>query len=189
VAGIALVSAFQYHFQGCRLQNRAKGKKFTEKFGEAVDSIENKADFIKQRDREEIKGRIFRMLAYGAVCTKHPGFAEEVEWRVIHFPWWENSAHLHKDIEVIQGVPQPVFKIALEDIPEAGLSGFTIPALFDRIIIGPRVRSRVCVVCVFQCANLMNSDVQGGSVTSRNILVISELPPCPRREFEPGFKV
>jgi hypothetical protein len=24
VAGIALVSAFQYHFQGCRLQNRAK---------------------------------------------------------------------------------------------------------------------------------------------------------------------
>jgi hypothetical protein len=28
-------------------------------------------------------------------------------------------------------------KLALEDIPEKGLSGITIPALFDRIIIGP----------------------------------------------------
>jgi hypothetical protein len=74
---------------------------------------------------------------YGAVCTKHPGFAEEVEWRVIHFPWWENSAHLIKETEVIQGVPRPVYKIPLVDIPEEGLFGLTIPALFDRIIIGP----------------------------------------------------
>ena len=112
-------------------------KKFTEKFGEVVNNIEKEPDFIKQQSREEIKGRIFRMLAFAAVCTKHPGFTEEVEWRVIHFPWWESSPHLKKEIEVVQGVPQPVYKIPLEDIPEAGLFGFTIPALIDRIIIGP----------------------------------------------------
>jgi hypothetical protein len=61
------------------------------------------------------------MLAFAVLCTKHPGFAEEAEWRVIHCPWWENSPHLLKETELIQGVPQPVYKIALEDIPEKGL--------------------------------------------------------------------
>jgi len=112
-------------------------QEFTKKLGEVVDSIESEADFVKQQDPEEIKGRVFRMLAFAAVCTKHPGFKEEKEWRVIHFPWWESSPHLGKKIEVIQGVPQPVYKIPLKDIPEAGLFGMTVPALIDRIIIGP----------------------------------------------------
>jgi hypothetical protein len=112
-------------------------KEFAEKFDEAVSNIEKEVDFLKEQGREEIKGRLFRMLAFAVLCTKHPGFAEEVEWRVIHCPWWENSPHLLKETEVIQGVPQPVYKIPLEDIPEKGLSGITIPALIDRIIIGP----------------------------------------------------
>ena len=114
-----------------------EGKKFVKKFGEAVNSIESEADLLRHRDRNEIKARIFKMLAFGAVCTKHPGFGEEVEWRVIHFPWWENSAHLNKEIEVVQSVPQPVYKIPLIDIPEKGLHGMTIPSLIDHIIIGP----------------------------------------------------
>jgi hypothetical protein len=77
------------------------------------------------------------MLAFAAVCTKHPGFGKEVEWRVLHAPWWEKSAYLKKELEVVQGVPQAVYKIPLKDIPEAGLSRITIPALIDRIIIGP----------------------------------------------------
>lgn len=34
------------------------------------------------------------------------------------------SAHLKKEIEIIQGVPQPVYKIPLEDIPKEGLARF-----------------------------------------------------------------
>jgi hypothetical protein len=112
-------------------------KEFAEKFEEVVNNIENEVDFLKQQGREEVKGRLFRMLAFAVLCTKHPGFAEEVEWRVIHCPWWENSPHLLKETEVIQGVPQPVYKIPLQDIPAKGLTGITIPALIDRIIIGP----------------------------------------------------
>jgi hypothetical protein len=112
-------------------------ERFEEKFGEAVTNIEKEADLVRQQNREDVKARIFRVLAFAAVCTKHPGFAEELEWRVIHFPWWESSDHMTKEIEVVQGVPQPVYKIPLEDIPEKGLWGITIPALFDRIIIGP----------------------------------------------------
>ena len=36
--------------------------KFIEKFDEVVTNIENEADFIKQQDREDIKGRLFRII-------------------------------------------------------------------------------------------------------------------------------
>lgn len=144
--GVALVmnnAPFQAHAPSDVLKISASPvvyfdpEKFEEKFAEVVNNIETDADFIREQPREEIKARIFRVLAFAAVCTKHPGFAEELEWRVVHFPWWEHSDCMPKEIEVVAGVPQPVYKIPLQDIPEKGLSGITIPALFDRIIIGP----------------------------------------------------
>ena len=111
--------------------------KFAEEFGKVVNNIETGIDFLKQQDRELIiKPYLFRMLAFAAICTKHLGFAEELEWRVVHCPWWAKSAHLQRAIEVIQGVPQPIYKIPLKDIPNE-LVGVEIPALLDRIIIGP----------------------------------------------------
>lgn len=112
-------------------------QKFAEKLGEVATNIEKETDFIRQQDRKEITGRLFKMLAFGVLCTKHPGFEEEQEWRVVHCPWWEHSEYLIKEIEVIAGVPQPVYKIPLVDIPEKKLFGLTVPALIERIIIGP----------------------------------------------------
>jgi hypothetical protein len=110
---------------------------FVKAFSEVVDNIESNADFLKEQSREEIRGRLYRMFAFAAVCTKHPSFYEELEWRVMYFPWWERSEYVKREIEVIGGAPQPVHKIPLEDIAEKNLSGLTIPALIDRIIVGP----------------------------------------------------
>jgi hypothetical protein len=114
-----------------------ESNRFSEEFGKVITNIENESEFLRQQGRQEIGNRIFRMLAFAAVCTKHPGFKEELEWRVIHCPWWQNSPHVVKEVEVVGGTPQLVSKIPLKDIPEEGLSGITIPALIDRIIIGP----------------------------------------------------
>jgi hypothetical protein len=76
------------------------------------------------------------MLRFAVLSTKHPGFAEEREWRILYSPTTEPSKHLTKDIQVVGGVPQPIFKIPLRDIPEAGIAA-AIPKLLDRIIIGP----------------------------------------------------
>ena len=38
---------------------------------------------------------------------------------------------------MISGVPQPVYKIPLNDLPDEGLVGLRIPELVDRVIIGP----------------------------------------------------
>jgi len=48
-----------------------------------------------------------------------------------------SPVYLTKDIRVVNGVPQPIFKIPLKDIPDEDFVGAEIPALLDRIIIGP----------------------------------------------------
>ncbi len=110
--------------------------KFAEQFGNVLDNIETEIDFLKEKGPDLVKAYLFRMLAFAAACTKHPGFAEEVEWRVIHWPWWEKSDHLVRGIEVINGVAQPVYKIPLTNVP-GKLVGLEIPELLDHIIIGP----------------------------------------------------
>jgi hypothetical protein len=112
-------------------------QEFGNEFGHIADNIENEAGFIKTQDRELIKNYIFKMFWFAAISTKHPGFKEEKEWRVVHCPSIYPSNHLVKDIQPVQGVPQPIYKIRLEDIPDQGLTGINIPALVNRIIIGP----------------------------------------------------
>jgi hypothetical protein len=77
------------------------------------------------------------MLIYAALCTKHPGFAEEREWRVIYCPSLERSSYLINDIQAIRGAPQPIYRIPLKDIPEEGFINVEIPVLLERVIIGP----------------------------------------------------
>ncbi|MCA1198014.1 DUF2971 domain-containing protein [Sphingomonas sp. R647] len=73
-----------------------------------------------------------------ALCTKHPGFSEEREWRIFHSPILDGtSSWLRKDNEIINGVPQEVVKIALEDNAEKGVHGIDPKALVNRLIIGP----------------------------------------------------
>jgi hypothetical protein len=110
---------------------------FAREFSRVVDNINTEADFIRTQGRDAIRTFIFHMFRSAALCTKHLGFLEEKEWRVVYSPSAELSPYLIKEIQSIGGVPQPIYKIPLKDIPEEGLSGAEIPALLDRIIIGP----------------------------------------------------
>jgi Protein of unknown function (DUF2971) len=104
--------------------------------GRITSNIEQESDFFRTEGREALKSRIFYMLRSAVLSTKHPGFAEEKEWRILYCPTAEPSAHLTKEVLVVKGVPQPVYKIPLVNISEAGLAA-AIPQLLDRIIIGP----------------------------------------------------
>src|ERR1700751_16912 len=74
---------------------------FMNRFNEVVNNVERDQDFLKEQSREEIRVRLYRMFAFGAACTKHPSFREELESRVLHFPWWESSEHVKREIETI----------------------------------------------------------------------------------------
>lgn len=93
--------------------------------------------YVKCAIAEVLKNEIFNVFRFAVLCTKHPGFVEEREWRVIYLPRFEHSERLIKEIVSIKGTPQMIHKIPLKNIPEEGLVGVEIPEIVDRIIIGP----------------------------------------------------
>ncbi len=111
---------------------------FEKKLNLVAKNIISELDFMKKFDPEIIIRSMFIALKFAALCTKHPGFKEEREWRVICSPTMDDvSPYLKKETESIKGVPLIVYKLPLKDKPDIGLVGIEIPRLVDRIIIGP----------------------------------------------------
>lgn len=105
--------------------------------GKIAGALESNSDFLREQGRQIIINWVFNAFRYASLCTKHPGFREEREWRVVYSPKLERSDRLVRDIQVIGGTPQPIYKIPLQNVPEEGFVGAEIPELVDRIIIGP----------------------------------------------------
>lgn len=110
---------------------------FAQEFAAIGERMRLNADFLKDQREEVVDANICNMFRFAVLCTKHPGFHEELEWRVIHSPSYEPSERVAKAIETIRGVPQHVIKIPLKSYPEEGLVGVEVQELIDRIIIGP----------------------------------------------------
>jgi hypothetical protein len=102
-----------------------------------IRNVRANAEFIAATDREVVKNQIFFMLVTTAVSLKHVGFIEEREWRVIYIPDVHRSNLIVSAIEVIGGVPQIIYKVPLVENPADEVVGVGIPALVDRVIIGP----------------------------------------------------
>lgn len=93
---------------------------------------------LRALEREAVLGWFFWTFRLTVLATKHPGFAEEREWRVFHSAGIDqSSAWLTYEPEIIAGVPQPIVKLALRDDEEAGVRGVSPASLVDRVIIGP----------------------------------------------------
>jgi hypothetical protein len=110
---------------------------FETEFCKVAEALETHGDFVRGLGKDAALATLFDALRYSVLCTKHPGFHEEREWRIIYQPKYENSRWMKREIVQIRGVPQPIYKIPLKDIPEENFSGIRIPDLLDRIIIGP----------------------------------------------------
>lgn len=110
---------------------------FEQEFAKIADGVEANSEFLRGHDRELVATYVFNSFRFAALCAKHPVFQEEKEWRVIYCPPLDKSDRLVRDIKIIGGVPQPIYKIPLKNIPEEGLVGLEVHELIDRIIIGP----------------------------------------------------
>lgn len=110
---------------------------FNKIFFSISDRIETHIDSIAALGEDEVLGSIFELFRGYAVSMKHPGFAEEKEWRVVCTSTFKPSEHLKTEIEIINGLPQEVCKIPLKEFPEEGFTGASIPQLINKIIIGP----------------------------------------------------
>lgn len=110
---------------------------FLKYFDEVVSGLEKYKNYIKSLPQETILAYLFNAFQFAVLCTKHPGFVEEREWRVIHSPTFQPSQRITSEVQIVRGTPQRIFKIPLANVPEDKFFGATIPELINRIIIGP----------------------------------------------------
>jgi hypothetical protein len=104
---------------------------------EVISSVHASCDFLRSVDRGAVLGTVFSMFIAGVTCLKHEGFHEEREWRAIYSPKRAPSSFMDFSIEVIGGVPQPVYKIPLDATVNPAFAPLDFATIFDRVIIGP----------------------------------------------------
>lgn len=106
---------------------------FKKKLSKISENIREGASFIKKQPPQDIRDYIFHVLKVAVLTTKHPGFEEEREWRLIYTPKMTTSEHVQPEIRAVNNLVQTIYKIPLKE----ELGGIGIPNLIDRIIIGP----------------------------------------------------
>jgi hypothetical protein len=104
---------------------------------QVTDNAEKNCGFLKSIPRQQFIQIIFVMFHAAAVCLKHEGFREEREWRAIYSPTIRPSPLMESSMEVINGIPQTVYKIPMDATASNDLADIDLARMFDRIIIGP----------------------------------------------------
>lgn len=119
----------------------ADSDSFKPNFLQIVENIERNIGMLRFAGEDVVSHLMLTTMHFAALSTKHPGFSEEREWRVIYTPdFFERKSPkslLESKIVSLGGVPQRIFSLKLEDIPEEGFIGATLPELLVEIIIGP----------------------------------------------------
>ncbi len=95
-----------------------------ERICEIIDNIRDNGDLLKKFPIESITDKIIDSLRYAIVSIKHPGFEDEREWRLV-----AHGNDLNLDVEKINGVMQPIYKLKICD-------GVLIEGL-EKIILAP----------------------------------------------------
>lgn len=108
---------------------------FDRQFLRLVSNLKNNNVLIKEFGQDALRERVLRAIRFAVMSTKHPGFSEEREWRVLYFiDQLGASERIKRTVKTIAGVPQIVYEMALatDDDPSLLRSN-----LIDRIIVGP----------------------------------------------------
>lgn len=117
--------------------NYSNGDGFDAVFHKIISKLNANRNLLPRIQKEIIIELIFHKFLFSVICTKHSGFKEENEWRILHNPILWPSKRVNKSVEIIRGIPQQIIKVPFKSYPEEGLSGLEIESLVDRIIIGP----------------------------------------------------
>lgn len=101
------------------------------------EAIRNNVGLLRSIDSNELLGHVLNMLITHVTCSKHEGFHEEQEWRLLYSPEILSSNLIKKSTEIVRGVPQIVYKIPLDATTYPELADVDFGQIFDRLIIGP----------------------------------------------------
>lgn len=109
---------------------------FYQYFENFVNHLEKNISVIKKMNAADVLLNMTSAANAAALSTKHKGFEEELEWRVIADITSGNDSFLELSTECVHGLPQRVLKIDLKDYGPSEID-ISIPMLLESVIIGP----------------------------------------------------
>ena len=108
---------------------------FEKQIADRTKTLLNNSSSFKSLTLQEFAVSIVNMFYFAVFSSKHPGFQEEREWRVIYSPSLKISEHILETTESVRGVPQVVQHLELKKYNDN--LDLSIPKILDRVIIGP----------------------------------------------------
>ena len=119
----------------------AESELFKERFIEVIRGMEENLPFLKSLELDIVTGILTLALDYASLCTKHPGFGEETEWRGINSNRFRSLFQgiqplVEKRLE-INNVMQNIKVLPLKHDPLNGIIGLSVPDFVEEIIVGP----------------------------------------------------
>jgi hypothetical protein len=117
----------------------ANHTEYQARFAKLAAGISAAREWIREVPRDTIKNHLVNILRLAVLCTKHPSFADEREWRVVATPdmYTPHPKVLSSGIEVVRGIPQVVQKINLNGQASELVPGLSIHEMLHHVIVGP----------------------------------------------------
>lgn len=133
---------------------------FEKWFQDWADGITNAKVDLKTLNTDEVCDLLFVAFRSFVLCTKHPAFSEEKEWRVFYSPVHEGTSEWIEDgVEIVNGTPEILMKFKLRDNPDQGVTGVALSTLINRVIIGPcenPIQVRAAIASTMENAGIEN---------------------------------
>lgn len=145
-------------------------KSFSGAFSGLLDRAEGSLDFLVQQGADQVYQELCHTLHYAMLCTKHEGFRDEREWRIVRSPAFTIPPALPARVEVIADVPQTILALKLKDHPSLGLVGIEIPKLVKRVIVGPTQYPLIVAEALSRCLKA------AGIRSPEEIIAFSDIP-------------
>lgn len=107
--------------------------KFKEEFRQLVLNIQEYKNDIMKLGFQRFSELVLVYFLIKLSSQKHPGFKEELEWRLIHMPKLFPIDHVKERVHVVNGLPQRIYEIFFYESTEP----IDFDSLVKKIIIGP----------------------------------------------------
>lgn len=102
-----------------------------------IQRINRHSEYLRSQESQTVSNYIIRSLHFAILSTKHPGFTEEREWRILYCPSIWQSDFLEEFHTSVNGIPQRAFKLPFKNSEKNGLPAFELADTLKQIIIGP----------------------------------------------------
>ncbi|HEX8302363.1 DUF2971 domain-containing protein [Sphingomonas sp.] len=152
---------------------------FAEHMDEIADKLVEEVDLLRELEAAHqqqtgsslISANMEQVFRWACVSTKHLGFREEREWRVVYQPHVDATLpdRIMPATCSLNDVPQNIYKLIFQNYPDEGFVGATIPEILNRLIIGPTAHPYVVFARMFDA-------LQSKGVNTENLLINSHIP-------------